>query len=391
MCERPPATSVNDIQFGRVFRFGSLLKAIGSAISPSRIGIAMFTLALLVGGGRVWDAIVFDADAEQLSAISKPFDDTTQWIGQSGDALIRATVTFDSAAFLSASRDLLWGTPARLWNEGHAWFVVLFGIWTAAVVALGGGMLCRLEAVEVATDDPAPINPAMAMSLSRWSAFFGALLVPFVLIAVLAIGLMVFGFVLFNIPILNLLGGIGYGIALLVGLGVTLLMLGFVVACPLLLPAVASENCDGPDAMHRAVAYVMAKPLTWMLYLFTMFLGLALGLLLVGGVGHLTLAITESLVGAWVSTPTFEVADAALTGSDADAAPWSVEWAGGLVAFWSSLVQWAIAGWAIAYVMAASTRAYLLLRVTIDGQDEREIWWPGLIRGTLAPEPPDHD
>ncbi len=391
MCERPPATSINDIQFGRVFRFGSLLKAIGSSISPSRIGIAMFTLALLVGGGRVWDWVVFDGDATQISSISKPFDNTMQWIGQSGGNLMNATLEFDPSAFLNASRDLLWGTPTRLWNDGHTWFVVLFGVWTAAALAFGGGLLCRLEAVQIASDDPAPINPAMAMSLSRWPAFFGALLVPFVLIAVLAIGLMIFGLVLFNLPILNLLGGIGYGIALLVGLGVTLLLLGFAVACPLLLPAVASENCDGPDAMHRAVAYVMAKPLTWMLYLFTILLGLALGLLLVGGVGYLTMAITESLVGAWVYTPTFEIAEAAMIGSDAADAPWSVEWAGGLIAFWEGLVQWAIAGWAIAYVMAASTRAYLLLRLTIDGQDEREIWWPGLIRGTLAPEPPAHD
>lgn len=391
MCERSPATSVNDIQFGRVFRFGSLLKAIGSSISPSRIGIAMFTLALLVGGGRVWDAIVLDADPTQLSQIAQPFDNTTQWVGQSGSNLMHATLAFDPSGFLSSSRDLLWATPVRLWNGGHRWFVVLFGIWTAAVFALGGGLLCRLEAVEMATDDPAPLNPAIAMSLSRWTAFFGALLVPFVLIAVLAIGLMIVGWVLFNLPLLNLLGGIGYGIALLIGLGVTLLLLGFAVTCPLLLPAVASENCDGPDAMHRVVAYVMAKPLTWMLYLFTMLLGLALGLLLVGGVAALTVGITESLVGAWVYTPTFEIADAAMTGAEAADAPWSVEWSGGLVAFWMGLVQWAVAGWAIAYVMAASTRAYLLLRLTIDGQDEREIWWPGLIRGTLAPEPPAHD
>ena len=391
MSERPPATSLYEIQFGRVFRFGSLLKAIGSAISPSRIGIAMFMLALLVGGGRTWDAIVSESHTAEFGSISEPFDSTMQWLGQSGGRLMSATVTVNPEGFIGAGRDLLWGTPTRLWNDGHSWFVVLFGIWTAAVLALGGGLLCRLEAVQIATDDPPPFNPAMAMSLERWPAFFGALMVPFVLIAVLALGLMIFGFVLFNLPILNLLGGLGYGIALLVGLGVTLLLLGFAVGCPLLLPAVATENCDGPDAMHRAVAYVMAKPLTWMLYLFTMLLGLALGLFLVGGVGYLTVAITESLVGAWVHTPTFEVAAAAMGTSASIDAPWSVEWSGGLVAFWTSLVQWVIAGWAIAYVMAASTRAYLLLRLTIDGQDEREIWWPGLIRGTLSPQPPRQD
>ena len=240
MSDHPPAASVNDLQFGQIFRFGSLLKAIGSAISPSRIGIAMFMLALLVGGGRTWDAIVSEANTGQASSIRDPFDSTMQWLGRSGGQLTTATVTLNPEGFVAASSDLMWGTTARLWKDGHSWFVVLFGLWTAAVLALGGGMLCRLEAVQIATDDPAPINPAMAMSLWRWPSFFGALVVPFVLVAIMALGLMVFGFVLFNLPILNLIGGIGYGIALLVGLGVTLLVLGFAVGCPIAAPC----RCD---------------------------------------------------------------------------------------------------------------------------------------------------
>ena len=78
-----------------------------------------------------------------------------------------------------------------------------------------------------------------------------------------------------------------------------------------------------------------------------------------------------------------------MTGGEAPEASWHVGWAAGLVSFWTGLVQWAVAGWVIAYLMAGSTRAYLLLRLACDGQDEREIWWPGLIRGTLAPEPPN--
>ena len=391
MCERPPATSVNDIQFGRIFRFGTLLKAIGTAISPSRIGIAMFTLALLVGGGRTWDAIVAEDNPDAVTSIVAPFESSIEWIGTSGNALVAATTTANPHQFLAAGKKLIWGTTARLWNEGHFWFLVLFGTWTAAVMAFGGGMLCRLEAVHIATGDPPPLNPALAMSLERWVAFFGALMVPFVLIALIALGLLVFGFVLLNVPVLDLLGGLGYGLALLLGLGVTLLLLGFAVACPLLLPAVATENCDGPDAMHRAVAYVLAKPLTWMLYLFTLLLGLAFGLIIVGGVATLTITITEALVGGWVTGNTFEVAAAAMDPSATAEGSWSTQWSAGLIAFWNSLVQWVVAGWAIAYVMGASTRAYLLLRYTIDGQDEAAIWWPGLIRGTLAPSPNSTD
>ena len=110
-----------------------------------------------------------------------------------------------------------------------------------------------------------------------------------------------------------------------------------------------------------------------------------------GGVAALTLTITETLVGGWVTGNTFEVAAAAMSQSDTAEGSWSTQWSAGLIAFWSSLMQWVVAGWAIAYIMGASTRAYLLLRYTIDGQDEAAIWWPGLIRGTLAPSPHSAD
>jgi hypothetical protein len=282
----------------------------------------------------------------------------------------------------------LWDLPSTLWTNGNALFVILFGIWTAAVLAFGGGLLCRLEAVGKASQDREPLAPAMAMVISRWTAFFGALVMPLVLAGVLAFIAMLFGLLFFSLPVIDVLGGLFYGVALVLGLGVALLLLGFAVSCPLLLPAVATENCDGPDAMHRAIAYIVARPLRWLLYLFTILLGLAMGLLLVVTVSKLTLYVTGSLVDQWAFGESISHATAAMDGTNSADAVWHTQWAGGLVAFWMGLVQWIVAGWSLAYVMSASTRAYLLLRLSCDGQDEREIWWPGLIRGTLAPEPP---
>ena len=228
------------------------------------------------------------------------------------------------------------------------------------------------------------------MVLSRWGAFFSALLVPFVLIALLAIFLLFFGLVLLNLPLFNLLGGVLYGIALLFGLGIAVMLLGYGVAGVLLLPAVAAENCDGADAIHRALAFVVARPLSWMLYLATIFVGLGMGLLLVGTVAELTLSLTRSLVESWTFNETMPIVDAMYAGVEPPDTnwPWHMGWTAGLISFWSGLVAWAVAGWSFAYMMSASTRAYLLLRLAADGQPEGEIWWPGLIRGTLAPEPP---
>jgi hypothetical protein len=128
-----------------------------------------------------------------------------------------------------------------------------------------------------------------------------------------------------------------------------------------------------------------------MLYLFTIMLGLALGLLLVGGVATFMVALTGELASAWVSADLMNHAAVLARNGELPEMHWHTRFTAGLIAFWTSLVNWAIGGWVVAYLMAASTRAYLLLRRSCDAQDEREIWWPGLIRGTLAPEPPQTD
>jgi len=343
----------------------------------------MFLLALIIGGGRLWDAA-----AGSPEGAAPPFAATMEWTGAASQKIAAATLDLQAGHFIEGVAELLWGTFARLWNEGHTWFLLIFGLWTAAVTAVCGGALCRLEAVRVSTGDPPPLDPALGLAIGRWTAFFGALLIPIVLAAVLAIGLMVFGLILFNIPVLNILGGLLYGLALLVGLGLTLLMLGFAASYPLLLPAVAVENCDGPDALHRGIAYIIAKPLSWMLYLATLMLGLGLGLMLVTTIGQWTLDATTGLVAMWTNGEAMDAATAALAGVEAPPLQGTDVLVAPLVTFWSNMIQWAVAGWAIAYLMAGSTRAYLLLRRACDGLDERDIWWPGLIRGTLAPEPP---
>ncbi len=384
MSGKPTFTTVQHIRFGDVFRFGSILRAIGSSLNPTRIGIAMFTLALLVGGGRLWDAAV-TSDA----SVKGPFAVAIEGYGEAADDIIHATLSVDVRDFVKAVGEMLWQTPANIWNSGHRWFVAFFGLWAAAVLAFGGGLLCRLEAVTVAQGRPAPLDPAFAMTVTRWPAFFMALLIPCVLIAMLAIALLLFGLLFLNIPILNVIGSIFYGMALLLGLAMALLLTGYAVAGLLLLPAVATENCEGPDALHRALAYVVAKPLSWLLYLFMIMLGLALGLMIVISIAELTTYLTQELVDLWTFNDTMPVVEAAMRGKDAPDASWHVHWTGTLIGVWTGLIQWAVVGWAIAYIMAASTRAYLLMRRACDDQDERDIWWPGMIPGTLAPAPPE--
>ncbi len=399
MSDRPPVTSIDHIDFRAVFSFGSILRAIGSGLRPARLGLAILTLSLLVGGGRIWDGLAGGANAslefQQNDLVNDvpangPFADTVEYLSLQANVMRTAVLNVDPAGFVTAVINMAWGTPLGLWLDGQFWFMLVYGCWTAMILALGGGILCRMEAVEVAQGAPPSMPEAISMVSQRWWAFAVGLLVPFILAGMLGAILLLFGLVLLNIPGVNIIGGILYGLAMLVGLGMTLLVLGGVVAWPLFLPSLAVENCDATDAMNRAFAYVIGRPLRWILYVITGMIGLAMGLLLISTIMYFTVDITAGVTSIW----TFNDAHAAASDMLAYNAVGDVSWwssiTGWCIAFWSSLAQWVVAGWALAYVMAASTRAYLLLRQAVDEQDPHEIWWPGLIRGTLAPEPPDH-
>ena len=104
-------------------------------------------------------------------------------------------------------------------------------------MAAGGQRCGPLEACDYAT--------------SRFINFYSAVLIPLVMAAGLSGVLLVIG-LLMNVPVLNILVSIFYGLSLLMGLGIVLLLFAYAAAGGMLIPAVAVENCDGGDAMQRA-------------------------------------------------------------------------------------------------------------------------------------------
>ena len=146
--------------------------------------------------------------------------------------------------------------------------------------------------------------------------------------------------------------------------------------------------------MQRAFAFVLNRPLHMVASVVVGVVGLVLGWLVVQLVAVFTVNMTADVVGIWTMNDTFVEAgqltgilgSASGEGRVADSI-WYVEWSGTIVGWWMMLVQYLVVGWIFSYLFAASTRIYLLMRHACDGQDERMIWWPGLIPGTLAQEP----
>ena len=231
------------------------------------------------------------------------------------------------------------------------------------------------------------MNDAIDYSLSRWRALILAIFGPAMFVAAITIVLMVMGLVLLNIPWLNLIGGLLYGISLLLGFLVAMIAVGYAACFPMLIPAVIVENCGGGEAVQRSYSYVLTKAFRFAGYLFVLVVSLVLGFLVVRLVTNLTLDLTANLVGAWTFNNSLHNAGAL---RDTVVPLVSITWyessAGWLINMWETILHYLMIGWVFSGFFSTSTMLYLLMRRACDEQDTRDIWWKGLVQGTNVPE-----
>ena len=194
--------------------------------------------------------------------------------------------------------------------------------------------------------------------------------------------LLVGGFFLM-LPWLDVLGGLLYGVALLLGFGVVFLLAGYAAGFSLLVPAVACENCDAADAQQRAYAYVLSHPLHLLGYGFVGITGLAVGFVVASLFAVAVLNVTGALLDAATANAAVDVSygfalfDLAPRRTAALPLQLHSEWSAGLVMLWQTVVVCLVAGYVFSYYFSASMVVYMLMRRVCDGQELDEIWQPG--------------
>jgi hypothetical protein len=322
------------------------------------------------------------------------FEAAVGHVSRSFNGMVRGLVTFElggEAGFFANVKDLFVTTPIRLWNHDKI-FTIVYGLIFVIIIAVGGGGLARMAAVEVALDEKLRLQEALDFALGSWRRLVLSLLLPLLIAAFLVILLLVGGWFLM-LPWVDVLGGALYGVALLIGFGVVFLMVGYAMGFSLLVPAVACENCDAADAQQRAYAYVLSRPLHLLGYGVVLIIGLALGFVLASLFAVAMLNVTGALLAAVSPNPAVDVAHGFklfdLSPGSAASVPLQMHsaWSAWLVVFWQTVVISLVTGYVFANYFCASTIIYLLMRQACDGQELSEIWQPGVVPGTMALEP----
>lgn len=315
----------------------------------------------------------------------KVFEATIEHVSISFRHLIRGTIRFAPLEVFQGFRGLGWQLPQALWRE-HRLFGLALGVLTLLVYILGGGALSRMAACEFAGHVSLKLDEAVDFAMLHWIRLGIAVILPLALVAVLGVFIMLLG-ALMLVPILDILGGVLYGVALLIGLVLAFVLVGYAGAFGLILPAVACENCDGPDAGQKAISFLYLRPLHMIGYALVGFIGLVIGYLVVSLFAMILLNTTALLFGVMSSHPALSAVGGAqwldLSMSEGDLGGGRI--ASGLIMFWQTVVICLVASYVVSYICDVCTRIFLLLRRACDDQDIEEIWWSGMAPGTIAP------
>lgn len=274
--------------------------------------------------------------------------------------------------------------PRALWSQDR-FLALALGFVLLFLYVIGGGALCRMAACQFAGRVRLRLSDAIDFAIVNWIRSVFALLLPLGMALFLAMIIVLLG-TLMMVPFLDVLGGLLYGLALILGFLLAFVLVGYTVGFVMILPAVACEKCDWMDANQKAFAFVYQRPLHLLGYTMTALVGLVLGYMVFGMFITLMLNITASLFGMFSGSPALSSAgdfrwySFELRRVD----PWAQGLASAMIMFWQTLVVSLVGAYIVSFVCDVSTRLFLMIRHACDDQEIGEIWWPGMIPGTIG-------
>jgi len=352
---RTPAPRLGDL-FGQLV-LPRLFRAGPAALRPERLLVAGIAV-ILVGSVMVAIPPVLGAPA-LLSFLGSSAEITAAELARGAAG---------PGGLADGLRAVFIDTPGALLAEAPLATLVLV-VFLVAVGATAGLFLCRSAGMELGRGIHIKARHGLGFVRIKGPAAAAALVLPPVVVGLLLLTPLVVGLLL-SAPGLDAVGALLYGLGMLVSLAASVVLFTWVFASPLIVPAVACDGADAFDAVQRAFAVVLSRPLTFALHagvavaqglvlslLVWLLLDLAAGL--TAAAGGLVSGRAAGVIGAggWSgpSMPAFTVS---------------------AITMWNRLPVILALAYAVSYAHTAATAVYLNMRLLVDGMEPNELWMP---------------
>ncbi|MEM1107439.1 MAG: hypothetical protein AAGH99_01980 [Planctomycetota bacterium] len=372
------------VDFLTAFPTLRLFDSFRMALQPTKLLLGLLMLLLIYFGGVGLDFIWGEQEGPSNSSYYI-FESTLNLELAYFSQLITAAVSLDlGIGALSASSDFEAGrlgvigalrgmvidVPAGVWEQ-HPWFFVLLVSHVGLVLMLMGGSIARLAATQACAGTTVGLFETARFTLPRAAWFIVSPLISLFIAGVIWLLLAVVGVVLFNVPGLNVVGGLLFGLMLFVGFIAACCVIFAALGAGMLPSALAVEGTDAFDVVSRVFTFLLYRPIRYLLLTVVMMVYGALTYLVVGTVVFFTLWFARSATGVWVGgfdellpVPQLGQPLGDLNTSGLSSTEKATSW---LIRVWSALLFGVSIAYAASYFFTAQTWLYLLLRRDVDG------------------------
>lgn len=296
------------------------------------------------------------------------------------------------------------GLNARF-DAGYVVYLVALGLWAAICWGIFGGAISRIAAMQLARDERVSLREAITYGLRYAPSTIAAPFIPLFGVGIFVFFCLVGGWIS-NIPGFGpWFAGVLWFLPLVAGLVMALLVVGWAVGWPLMVPTLAVEATDAFDAVSRAFAYSYQRPWNYLFYgsLTIVYGSIATFIFLV--FVQLTLYLSVWAVSWGASNELLATLATPLPGYayrllmmpyEAGEPPASILQAmpAYVFTFWVMLMVLTAPAFVYSFFWSAATAVYLLLRRDVDATDIDEIWTPEEFEesffepSTFEPTPP---
>lgn len=380
------------------------------AIQPKSLIIALFALTIICIVGWVLDisdtvVITSDGTTELDIHLTDPdrvpyFIKTNEEIGCEHTGVFTTMWHFAAVRFNSAINSLLqlnlqqfssdvtsYCRAVRWAFRYHTIYCIIFGLIKLCIIAVAGGAICRIAALQLARGEKAGLFEALQYSGKKFTSFFAAPLIPLGIIIGVGILIILLGLIA-NIPYIGeLIMSIFTFLAILAGALLAIIAIGAIGGLNLMFPAVAYDGSDCFDAISRSMSYVYARPWRMAFYTAVALIYGAICYIFVRFFAYLLLSITHLFLGVGIfvdnSSKDVDKLSAIWPESNFESLIGPISFANAnatesiaifVTYIWLLIVVGLVIAYVISFYFSANTIIYSLMRQRVDGTNFDDIY-----------------